>query len=61
MALTKSPYELRADLLRLALDILLAKRGTETGNTALTTEDVIEEAKKLNEFISTQQKPYNRS
>jgi len=60
MAHGKSPYELRADLLRLAFEIELAKHHAADVNTAPTTEDVIKEATKLNEFISTQ-KTGNRS
>lgn len=52
MAHGKSPYELRADLLRLAFEIELAKHHAADGKTAPSTEAVIEEAKKLNEFIS---------
>lgn len=54
MAHGKSPYELRADLLRLAFDIELAKCHAAADNSAPSTEAVIEEATKLNEFISTQ-------
>ena len=54
MAHGKSPYELRADLLRLAFEIELAKHHAADGNTAPSSEDVITEAHKLNEFISTQ-------
>ena len=59
MAQGKSPFELRADLLSLAFEILLAKCraagiDTTTGQpeTAPTSEEVIEEARKLNDFIS---------
>jgi len=59
MAQGKSPFELRADLLKLSFDILLAQHAagaelTSAGNiqTAPTSEDVIEEARKLNDFIS---------
>lgn len=59
MAQGKSPFELRADLLSLAFEILLAQArangvDTSTGqaNTAPTSEEVIDEARKLNEFIS---------
>ncbi len=59
MAQGKSPFELRADLLSLSFEILLAKHRAEgQGNThgqpdsAPTSEEVIEEARKLNEFIS---------
>lgn len=54
MAHGKSPYELRADLLRLAFEILLAEHQAKDLGTAPTSEQVIEEARKLNEFISTQ-------
>ena len=59
MAQGKSPFELRADLLKLAYDILLsqhaaraAEQGASDAATAPTSEEVIEEAAKLNEFIS---------
>lgn len=59
MAQGKSPFELRADLLSLAFEILLSKHRAEgqantsgQPETAPTTEEVIEEARKLNEFIS---------
>jgi hypothetical protein len=59
MAQGKSPFELRADLLSLAFEILLSQhraRGisTTTGQpeSAPTSEEVIEEARKLNDFIS---------
>jgi hypothetical protein len=59
MAQGKSPFELRADLLSLSFEILLAQArssgvDTTTGQsmTAPTSEEVIEEARKLNEFIS---------
>jgi len=59
MAQGKSPFELRADLLALSFEILLAQArsngvDTSTGQsmTAPTSEEVIEEARKLNEFIS---------
>jgi hypothetical protein len=54
MAHGKSPYELRADLLRLAFEILLAEHHAKDEKTYPTTEEVIAEARKLNEFISTQ-------
>lgn len=54
MAHGKSPYELRADLLRLAFEILLAEHHAKNANTYPTSEEVIAEARKLNEFISTQ-------
>lgn len=59
MAQGKSPFELRADLLKLAFEILLAKhhaKGVESSDglptTAPTSEEIIEEAHKLNDFIS---------
>lgn len=64
MAQGKSPFELRADLLKLAFKILLAEHGakasangtTHSGiivaDTAPSSEEIIEEARKLNDFIS---------
>lgn len=59
MAQGKSPFELRADLLKLAYDLLLSKHaakaaaeGSDRITTAPSSEEVIEEARKLNEFIS---------
>ena len=59
MAQGKSPFELRADLLKLAYDMLLSQKvaeavaaGNDRAITAPTSEEVIEEARKLNEFIS---------
>lgn len=63
MAQGKSPFELRADLLKLSFDILLAKHHAKavseagidhiaSADTSPTSEEVIEEARKLNEFIS---------
>ena len=59
MAQGKSPFELRADLLSLSFEILLSQhRAKGQDNThgqpdsAPTSEEVIEEARKLNEFIS---------
>ena len=59
MAQGKSPFELRADLLKLAYDMLLSQKmaeaaalGGERATTAPTSEEVIDEARKLNEFIS---------
>jgi hypothetical protein len=54
----KTPYEIRLDLLQLAFDVLMAKhnaKGVENGNnvtTSPTTEEVIAEADKLNQFVS---------
>lgn len=59
MAQGKSPFELRADLLKLAFSILQAKHcaaavanGADHAETAPTAEEVIDEARKLNDFIS---------
>lgn len=59
MAQGKSPFELRADLLKLAYDILLSQKiadavasGLDRADTAPTSDEVIAEARKLNEFIS---------
>lgn len=60
MAQGKSPFELRADLLKLAYSILLSQHAaasaaandSDVAKTAPTTEEVIVEARKLNEFIS---------
>jgi hypothetical protein len=54
----KTPYEIRLDLLQLAFDILTSKHlaaGVQNGNnvtTSPTTEEVIAEADKMNNFIS---------
>lgn len=55
----KSPYEIRQQLLQLAFEILreqhLAKAGKEHADSVVSapsTEEVIEEARKLNEFVS---------
>lgn len=59
MAQGKSPFELRADLLKLAFSILQAQHcakavgsGNDKIDTAPTSENVINEAEKLNDFIS---------
>jgi hypothetical protein len=59
MAQGKSPFELRADLLALSFEILLSQHRAKSANsthglpeTAPTSDEVIEEARKLNEFIS---------
>jgi len=52
MAQGKSPFELRADLLKLAFEILLAEHHVREENTAPSSEEIIEEARKLNDFIS---------
>lgn len=58
----KTSYEIRADLLRLAFDILMTRREQEKSLTGIindpklvytpTTEEVVEEADKLNKFVS---------
>lgn len=58
----KSPYEIRQQLLQLAFEILREQHHARAGTAAKgetvyitsapTTEDVISEARKLNEFIS---------
>lgn len=50
---SKTPYEVRLELLREAKEILQAQ--AKDNSDMPTTEDVIEEASKLNAFIS--QKP----
>lgn len=59
MAQGKSPFELRADLLNLAFSILQAQHcakacanGCDKAESAPTSEEVIDEARKLNDFIS---------
>ena len=55
---SKTPYEIRLELLQLAQVILSEKHkamGVSNGNnqlTAPTTEDIISEADKMNAFIS---------
>ena len=46
----KTPYEIRLDLVREAKDILQAK--ATKAEDMPTTEDVIKEAEKLDEFVS---------
>lgn len=54
----KTPYEIRLDLLQLAQQILQAQhlaKGVVNGNnvsTAPTTEEIVAEADKLNQFVS---------
>lgn len=54
----KTPYEIRLELLQLAFDVLKEKHqaaGVQNGNnvtTSPTTEEVIAEAEKMNQFIS---------
>lgn len=53
---SKTPYEIRLELLQLAQTMLDAKHramaGTQPPSTAPTAEDVIAEAEKLNAFVS---------
>ena len=55
---SKTPYEIRLELLQLAFQVLIAKHnavGVGNGNnvtTSPTTEEVIAEAEKMNGFIS---------
>lgn len=55
---SRTPYEIRLELLQLAFDVLKEKHkaaGVANGNnqvTSPTTEDVIAEAEKMNQFIS---------
>jgi hypothetical protein len=54
----KTPYEIRLDLLQLAFDVLMARHnaaGVSNGNNVTTspsTEEVVAEAEKLNQFVS---------
>lgn len=50
----KTPYEIRLDLVREAKEILQAR--AKTAEDMPSTEDVIAEAEKLNDFVS--KKPY---
>jgi hypothetical protein len=66
--MSKSPYELRTELLNMAITILHAQHSADHSKkmqalgkdaadcgppTAPTTEQIIEEAQKLNDFIQT--------
>ena len=55
----KTPYEIRLDLLRLSFDILstqMASKGLDKDGAAQglapTTDEVLAEARKLNQFVS---------
>jgi hypothetical protein len=50
----KTPYEIRLDLVREAKEILQAR--AKNPEDMPSTEDVIKEAEKLNDFVS--KKPY---
>lgn len=53
---SKTPYEIRLELLQLAQTILenqhLAKAVLTAGKTSPTTEEILAEAEKLNSFVS---------
>lgn len=53
---SKTPYEIRLELLQLAQTILenqhAARAVTTAGKTSPTTEEIIAEADKLNAFVS---------
>jgi hypothetical protein len=51
----KTPYEIRLDLVREAKEILQAK--AKNPEDMPTTEDVLKEAERLNEFVS--KKPFS--
>lgn len=62
----RSPYEIRADLLLLAKEILVEQahangarneQGMVTSFTAPTTAEIVAEAKVLNKFVSLDDKP----
>ena len=69
----KSGYELRSDLLGMAMGIVdqrvnrlfenehLKPEGTRQAVDPFTTEDVIAEAQKLYDFVQSKQKGYNSS
>lgn len=49
--MAKTPYEIRLELVREAKEILQAR--AKDSESMPTTEDVIAEAAKLNDFVST--------
>jgi hypothetical protein len=53
---SKTPYEIRLELLQLAQTILenqhIAKAVLAAGKTSPTTEEILAEAEKLNSFVS---------
>jgi len=59
---SKTPYEIRLELLQLAQVILDAqhkvKSGTQPPDSAPTSEEVIAEAEKLNVFVSKANMPH---
>lgn len=48
---SKTPYEIRLELLQLAQSILNTQRSLP-GSTAATTEEIVAEAEKMNAFVS---------
>tara|TARA_B110000977_G_C11083882_1_gene493868 strand:- start:109 stop:276 length:168 start_codon:yes stop_codon:yes gene_type:complete len=52
--MSKTPYEIRLDLVKEAKEILQAK--AKNPEEMPTTEDVLKEAERLNEFVS--KKPF---
>lgn len=50
---TKTPYEIRLELLQLAFDILKVRHETEKTSPP-TSENVIAEADKLRSFVNSQ-------
>lgn len=55
--MSKTPYEIRLDLVKEAREILQAK--AKNPEDMPTTEEVLHEAERLNEFVS--KKPYDPS
>lgn len=55
--MSKTPYEIRLDLVKEAREILQAK--AKNPEDMPTTEEVLREAERLNEFVS--KKPYDPS
>jgi hypothetical protein len=53
--MSKTPYEIRLDLVKEAREIL--QRKAKNPEEMPTTEDVLKEAERLNEFVS--KKPFN--
>lgn len=49
--MSKTPYEIRLDLVKEAREILQAK--AKTAEDMPTTEDVLKEAELLNQFVSS--------
>lgn len=55
--MAKTPYEIRTDLIREAREILQAR--AKDSSEMPSTEQVIDEAKKLNDFVSSK-RDYNK-